>query len=96
MMVQGIDLSCDFNGFQVSAFPNLWNACELYTHLPYGYSTQPDTGTIYTVQKYENKPKFRGGGGLILFMVYLGYKKNCNFFFTLIIHDKMVNEDNFS
>jgi len=29
-------------------------------------------------------------------MVYLGYKKNCKFIFTLIIHDKMVNEDNFS
>ena len=44
---------------------------------------------------FENKPKFRWGGG-ILFMDYLGYKKNWNFFFTLIIHDKMVNEDNFS
>ena len=29
-------------------------------------------------------------------MDYLGYKKNCKFFFTLIIHDKMVNEENFS
>ena len=52
-MVQGIDLSCDFNGFQASAFPNLWNACELYTHLPYGYSTQPDTGTIFIVHSYR-------------------------------------------
>ena len=42
------------------------------------------------------KKKLRGGEGVILLMVYLGYKKNCNFFFTLIIHDKMVNEDNFS
>ena len=37
-----------------------------------------------------------GGGEVILIMVYLGYKKNCNFFFTLILHDKMVNGDNFS
>ncbi|XP_023324429.1 uncharacterized protein LOC111698347 [Eurytemora carolleeae] len=54
-MVQGIDLSCDFNGFQASAFPNLWNACELYTHLPYGYSTQPDT---------ESEIQARNGGSL--------------------------------
>ena len=37
-----------------------------------------------------------GGGRVFLIMVYLGYKKNCNFFFTLILDDKMVNEDNFS
>ena len=36
------------------------------------------------------------GGGVILFRGYLGYKKNCSFFFTLIVDDKMVNEDNFS
>ena len=44
---------------------------------------------------YEKKPNVEGGGG-ILFIVYLGYKKNCNLFFNLILHDKMVNEDNFS
>ena len=44
---------------------------------------------------FENKPKFRGGGDFIDGL-YLGYKKNCKFFFTLIINDKMVNEDNFS
>jgi len=44
---------------------------------------------------YEKKPNV-GGGGVILFIVYLGYKKNCNLFFNLILHDKMVNEDNFS
>ena len=32
------------------------------------------------------------GGGL--FMVYLGCKKNCSFFFTLNVNDKMLNEDN--
>ena len=50
----------------------------------------------YAEKGFENKPKFREGGGVILLMDYLGYKKNCNFFFTFLIHDKMVNEDNFS
>ena len=42
-----------------------------------------------------NQNLVEGGGGFILFMVYLSYKKIV-IFFTLIIHDKMVNEDNFS
>ena len=51
----------------------------------------------YIEKRYENKPKFswEGVGGVILFMVYLGYKKNCDFFFTLIIHEKMVSIDDF-
>ena len=50
----------------------------------------------YIEKGYENKPKFSWeGGGVILFMVYLGYKKNCNFFFTLIMHDKIVSIDDF-
>ena len=36
-----------------------------------------------------------GEGGGSFFMVYFVYKKNCSFFFVLIVHDKMVNEDNF-
>ena len=47
----------------------------------------------YVEKGYENKLKF-SWGCVILFMVYLDYKNNCSFFFTLIEHDKLVNEDN--
>ena len=46
-------------------------------------------------KRYENKPKFSWGGGGGFFMVYFVYKKKCSFFFTLTVHDKMVNEYNF-
>ena len=39
---------------------------------------------------------FEGVEGGFIHGLNLGYKNNCKFFFTLIVHDKMVNEDNFS
>ena len=44
---------------------------------------------------YEIKPKFSWGGGGVFSWSISFIKKNCSFFFVLIVHDKMVNEDNF-
>ena len=44
---------------------------------------------------YENKPKFSWGGGGEFFHGLFRLLKKCSFFFTLTVHDKMVNEYNF-
>ena len=49
----------------------------------------------YVEKGYENKPKFSCEGGGDFIHGLFGLKKVCNFFFTLIIHDKMVSIDDF-
>ena len=73
-------------------FPNIGvYASVQYDLIPVDPSGQMEENVfhifIFYLNIYEKKPNAWGGG---IFIVYLGYKKNCNLFFNLILHDKMV------